>query len=166
MGETLIHKWLEPQNLTRIQGWARDGLVQEDIARQIGIKYGTMRQWLAKYPEIRTAVEIGRDSADRNVENALYKKAMGYEVEETETTIAVMPDGEKRQQVKKIKRHIPPSDTAMIFWLKNRKPAEWRDRREFEIADIKKMVVVVDDISQLPDGFIDGEVIDDPDKTD
>ena len=71
-------KWLTREGLVRIQGWARDGLIQKQIAKNMGIGLSTLKEWRAKFPELEKTLEQGKDSADREVENALYKSAIGY----------------------------------------------------------------------------------------
>ena len=170
-GESVAAKydqWLTEEGLLRIQGWARDGLTQKDIAKNCRISEYTLRQWRDKFPEIAEALRVGKDAADRVVENALYKSACGY----TETirkpmrikTIEYDPEtGKKVREVEKVvaveeQIHFPAQVTAQIFWLKNRKLKEWRnmDTREQE-ARIKvlesKVGPSADD--KEDDGFLD-----------
>jgi hypothetical protein len=90
----------------------------------VGINVATLYKWINQYSEIGNALKKGKRPVDMEVENALLKRALGYDWEEETTEI--YSDG--RKHVKKIKRHVPPDPTAMIFWLKNRKPKQWRDR--------------------------------------
>lgn len=120
------HEWIAPDGLTRLQAWARDGLTDEQIAHNMGIATGTLYEYKKKYPEIDEALKRGKQVVDIEVENALLKRALGYEYEETET-IVEEGSGQKRK-VRRVKKHVPPDTTAGIFWLKNRKPKEWRDR--------------------------------------
>jgi hypothetical protein len=124
-------EWLEEDNLIRLQGWARDGLTDEQIAINMGVGLSTLKAWKTAHQAIQAALKKGKDVADREIENALFKSAMGYSVEEEIWERVVDRDtGEtKLVQTKKIIKHIPASQTAQIFWLKNRKPDEWRDKR-------------------------------------
>lgn len=85
--------------------------------------------WLKNYEQFKAAVKKGRAPLDVEVENSLYKRATGYMVEETVTETWKDRSGEEKTHTKKIKRHIPADPTAIIFWLKNRKPEQWRDKR-------------------------------------
>lgn len=87
-----------------------------------------MYEWTRKYPALSDALKRGKKPVDEEVENALLKSALGFEYEETITEIIEQPDGTQRKQIKKIKRYAPPSNTAQIFWLKNRRPDRWRDK--------------------------------------
>ena len=120
--------------MLRIKSWARDGLSDEQIAKNMGISNSTFYEWQNKYPEISDAIKKGKAPVDIEVENALLKSALGYDYEETVTEIVESPDGTQRKQIKKFKRHMPPSITAQIFWLKNRKAERWRDK-PIEVED-------------------------------
>lgn len=80
---------------------------------------------MKKYPNISKSIKKGKAPIDFEVENALFKRAIGYEYEEVETTIEEI-DGKQRKRIKKIKKVVLPETSAMIFWLKNRKPEQWR----------------------------------------
>lgn len=101
------------------------GLTNEQIAKNIGVNADTFYTWLKKYPEISESIKKGKAPIDFEVENALFKRAIGYEYEEVETIIEEI-DGKQRKRIKKIKKVALPETSAMIFWLKNRKPEQWR----------------------------------------
>ena len=127
MARSKYQEWLEDDNLIKIAAWARDGLTDEQIAKNMGIAYSTLREWKKKYSAISAALKRGKEVVDFEVENALYKNAMGGYIEEEKTYISevngVVP---KRKEI--FKRYIKPDTTAQIFWLKNRKPDKWRDK--------------------------------------
>lgn len=130
--------WLTEDGLTRIEGWARDGLTDEQIAHNMGIGYTTLKEWIKKFPSISSALKSGKAPADQNVENALYKTATGYKVTlkkpiKIKTTKKVNGKGEVTEE--HVEYHdeeiyIKPDTTAQIFWLKNRRPDRWRDKRD------------------------------------
>nr|DAS94653.1 MAG TPA: terminase small subunit [Caudoviricetes sp.] len=101
------------------------GLTDEQIAKNIGISPVTLYEWMKKYPNISKSIKKGKAPIDFEVENALFKRAIGYEYEEVETIIEEI-DGKQRKRIKKIKKVALPETSAMIFWLKNRKPEQWR----------------------------------------
>lgn len=127
-------EWLEGENLIRLEGWARDGLTDEQIAHNMGITTSTFYEWKNKFSEISEVLKRGKEVVDREVENALFKSAQGFEYEEI--TEERRWDKKKNDYVmvvtKRVKKFVPPSTVAQIFWLKNRKPDEWRDKREIE----------------------------------
>ena len=108
-----------------IEGWARQGLTDEQIAINFGVKKTTLYDWIKRFPNITNALKNGNAPVDFEVENALYKRAVGFEYEETETLIEEV-NGETKKKVKRIKRTALPDTSAIIFWLKNRKPEQWR----------------------------------------
>lgn len=126
--------WLTDEGLIKIEGWAKDGLTDKQIAHNVGVAERTFTEWKRRFDTLTAVLKRGKEVVDREVENALLKRALGYEYEETKTVVEITPDGDKKQRVEKTKKLVVPDTTAQIFWLKNRKPAEWRDRRETEIS--------------------------------
>lgn len=116
--------WLTDDGLTLLEGWARDGLVDEQIAHNMGIAPGTLYDWKKKFSEISEALKKGKEIVDIQVENALLKRALGYEYDEQRIEKSDK-DGTKIIQTVK---HVPGDVTAQIYWLKNRKPDKWRDK--------------------------------------
>ena len=100
MAKGKYQKWLEPENLILLEGWARDGLTDEQIAKKIGINRDTLNDWKKKYPVISDTLKKGKEVVDYQVENALLQSAL---------------DG---------------NTTAQIFWLKNRRPDKWREKQD------------------------------------
>ncbi|AFU12936.1 Phage terminase, small subunit [Bacillus thuringiensis MC28] len=125
--------WLTKEGLLKIEGWARDGLTEEQIAHNIGIKRQTLYEWKKRFSVISYALKRGKEVVDREVENALLKRALGYTYEEVTVEREQVTEGEfESVETKRVKRQVPPDTTALIFWLKNRKPEVWRDRKEIE----------------------------------
>ena len=116
--------WLTEDGLMLITGWARDGLVDEQIAHNMGIAAGTLYDWKKKFPNFANALKKGKEVVDIEVENALLKRAKGYMTTETKTE--TLSDGKKR--ITTIEKEVPPDVTAQIYWLKNRQPQKWRDK--------------------------------------
>ena len=88
------------EKVTLIEGWAKDGLTQQQIANNLGIGLSTLKKYKNKSVAIRTALKKGKEVSDYEVENALYQAAINGSV------------------------------SAMIFWLKNRRPDKWKDKKE------------------------------------
>ena len=120
--------WLTPEGLLKIEGWARDGLTDEQIAQNVRISRETLYAWKKKYPDISDALKRGKDVVDRQVENALLKRALGYEYEEVKKKFECGVMTERTVT----KKEVIPDTTAQIFWLKNRKPDKWRDKPDYE----------------------------------
>ncbi|WP_029265708.1 transposase [Virgibacillus alimentarius] len=119
-----FHEWLTDEGLIKIEGWARDGLTDEQIAKNMGIAASTLYDWKNKYPEITEALKRGKEVVDREVENALLKRALGYKYKEATEEFG--------EVTKVVTKEVQPDTTAQIFWLKNRKPCIWRDKQDIE----------------------------------
>ncbi len=117
--------WLTDEGLILIEGWARDGLTDEQIAHNIGCSVKTLYNWKKKYLPILQALKAGKEVVDRQVENALLKNALGFDYEEEAVT--------NLGEVVEVKKYSKPNITAQIFWLKNRKKDEWRDKTEQQV---------------------------------
>ena len=122
--------WLTPEGLIKLEGWARDGLTDEQIAKNIGISRSTLNLWKERYSDISDTLKRGKEVVDRQVENALFKRAVGYMY--TEITKEINPKTGKLTISKTITKEVAPDTTAQIFWLKNRKPDKWRDKQNVE----------------------------------
>ena len=126
--------WLTPEGLLKLEAWARDGLIDEQIAANIGISRETLYQWKNKYSDISDALKRGKEVVDIQVENALLKRAFGYEY--TEVTQEVCENAETGEMelhvTKKVTKEVVPDTTAQIFWLKNRRTDKWRDKQDIE----------------------------------
>lgn len=136
------HQWITKEGLLKIEGWARDGLTNEQIAKNIGINPDTLYTWMKRFPEIAETLKNGKEVVDREVENALLKRALGYEYEEVKTLIEEV-DGKKKKKVEKTTKHVPADVSAGIFWLRNRKGLVWSNRDAIETkrieAEIEKL---------------------------
>ena len=120
--------WLTPEGLVLLEGWARDGLTDEQIAHNMNIVPSTLYDWKKRYTEISETLKRGKNVIDRHVENALLRRALGYEYEEVKEKF----EGDVMTERTVTKKEVIPDVTAQIFWLKNRKPGDWRDKREPE----------------------------------
>ena len=120
---------MTPDGLLRIEGWARDGLTDEQIAAKMGIHPATFYKWLNNYGEICEAIKKGKAPVDIEVENALLKRATGYYYEETVTEVYTDKDGNEKEHIRTLRKHMPADVTAQIYWLNNRKPEKWRNRK-------------------------------------
>lgn len=124
MAKGKYQRWLEPDGLLLLEGWARDGLTDVQIAHNMGVTAKTLYAWKGAYGEICEALKRGKEVVDIQVENALLKRALGYEYTEERIEVSEK-DGRKVIQTVKA---VPPDTTAQIFWLKNRRPDKWRDK--------------------------------------
>lgn len=132
------NEWVSEENLLRLSAWARDGLTDKDMAHNIGIAQSTFNLWKKEHCEFMDTLKKSKEVADIIIENALYKKATGYNVLLKKTFKVkdiIYENGKKIRETETLvegfdEMHVPADTTAQIFWLKNRKPNEWRDKRE------------------------------------
>lgn len=123
-------RWLEPDGLLLLNAWARDGLNDEQIAQKCGVNVRTLYDWKKAHLPISQALKKGKEVVDVEVENALLRRALGYDYKET---VIEEADGVVKRRT--VTKHMPPDTTAIIYWLKNRKPDAWRDRAQAENRD-------------------------------
>ena len=145
MAKGKYQKWLEPESLILLEGWARDGLTDEQIAINMGIRTSTLYEWKNKYSEISESLKKGKEVIDTIVENALLKRALGYRYDEV--TI------ENGIETKRVTKEVQPDTTAQIFWLKNRRPDKWRDKQNVEVSgSLKTETSKLDDLIKQMSG--------------
>lgn len=106
---------------------ASRGLTNPEIAEGMGISLACLKKWRAAHPELDAAILAGKEAVDEQVERSLFERATGYSQE----AVKIMTVAGKIAEVPYVER-FPPDPTSMIFWLKNRKPHQWRDRQEIE----------------------------------
>ena len=94
-----FQRWTEEQGLTLLEGWARDGLTDEQIAHNMGVHPSTLYDWKKRFPELSKALKKGKEVVDYQVENALLKRALGYEY--TEVMTEESTEGTKRRETVK-----------------------------------------------------------------
>lgn len=137
MAKSKADEWLEKDKLTLLEAWARDGLTDEQIANNMGISVASLYNYKNQHLEILNALKKGKEVVDIEVENALFKKCIGYTVPIKKTfkvkRIEYNEDGKKIKEYEELvtgydDMHIPADTTAQIFWLKNRKTDKWRDK--------------------------------------
>lgn len=116
--------------LLLIESWARNGLTIEQIANNLGISKVTLYKYMNEHIELSERLKKGKEVVDIEVENALLKRALGYKYDEV--TRELNDDTGELEITKVVTKEVQPDTTAQIFWLKNRKPEDWRDRKEVE----------------------------------
>lgn len=147
-------------NLVLVTSWARDGLTDLQIAHNLGISEDTFYTYKNKYTEFSEALKKGKEVIDFEVENALLKRAFGYKYDEITKELV---DG-VMVETKRVTKEVQPDTTAQIFWLKNRKPKEWRDKKDVEMSgelktesENKVSLLSTEDLKTLVDGIKDSE---------
>jgi hypothetical protein len=119
------------------------GYTDRQVAEHFGIHFTTLYDWKKDHPDFSLALKVGKESADERVVKSLYNRAVGYSFDSEKIMTLTERDGDSSsshiERVPTIE-HVPPDVTACIFWLKNRRPQEWRDRVEQVNPDIKDII--------------------------
>jgi predicted transcriptional regulator len=134
----------------KIPNWARAlarrGLSSTQIAAEIGIARATLYMWIKDYPAFADAIAEGKSEADAIVENALYKRATGYDYEETKVVaVKNKPDSQESKpiRIEKIKKHVPADIGAIKMWLSNRMVSQWKlnpERNDDALSNLDPLI--------------------------
>lgn len=122
-------KYNPETHLVIAQALAKRGLTIVQLAESLDVAPSTVNKWMVEHPEFSEAIKEARDISDESVEASLFQRATGYSVKAVKV---FMPAGASEPVYAPYVEHYPPDPTSMIFWLKNRKPKEWRDKQEVE----------------------------------
>jgi hypothetical protein len=140
-----VKNWTTKKSLTLLRGWARDGLTNEQMAHNIGICLSTFYKWKNDSLEFSNAIKDGKEVADYEIENAMYRSALGYHVTEKKQVLG--KDGEV--VTLESERYVQPSVSAQIFWLKNRQPEKWKDKQEVtDTSALEKLDLILGGIKK------------------
>lgn len=110
------------------ENYALLGATDAEIAEFFSVSEQTLNSWKKKFPQFLESLKKGKEVADSNVASKLYNRAIGYDCKATKI---VTYEGKVTDKVEYVE-HYPPDTTAAIFWLKNRQPGKWRDKKEVE----------------------------------
>jgi hypothetical protein len=138
-------KWPQVQEkLLLIEKWARDGLTEEQICKNIGVGVNAFNIYKKQHEELRESLKKGKEIIITEIENALIKRALGYDVEEIKTSIRMI-DGKETKYTEKSRKHIPPDVGACAILLKNKDRGNWSDNPmkleiERELLELRKKI--------------------------
>lgn len=128
----------KPEFVKQVEKLCNLAATDEEIADFFDIDVSTVDRWKLSHEDFGKALKIGKEAADQRVERSLYQKAVGYSQEDTKV---FLHEGEP--VLAKYTKHYAPDTTAMIFWLKNRKRVEWREKQEIENTHTLKGGIMV-----------------------
>jgi hypothetical protein len=117
----------KPEFIAQAEKLCKLGATDIEMADFFSVDVRTLYRWKSENEQFCQALKAGKEEADDRVERSLFARANGYEHEEVDIrvvdhTIVQTP----------IRKYYPPDTTAAIFWLKNRKPAQWREMKAIE----------------------------------
>ncbi len=121
-------------DLDKVKLLAVHGLTDVELAYMMGTTEMTINRWKA-IPAFRDALDKAKLAADMEIEKSLYRRATGYEYEEVTTQGVADGDGQLiSKKISKVSKSVAPDVVACIFWLKNRRPGQWRDRHDIDFG--------------------------------
>ncbi len=127
--------------VTQAEKLCKLGATDMEVADFFEVDVRTLYRWKGENEAFCQALKAGKDVADERVERSLYARANGYEHDEVDIRVV-----DKEIIQTPIRKYYPPDTTACIFWLKNRKPGEWRDKVEQEHSGTLQIGRVVREI--------------------
>lgn len=119
----------KPEFIAQAEKLCRLGATDMELADFFEVEVRTLYRWKSENEQFCQALKSGKDEADDRVERSLYARANGYEHDEVD--IRVVQGGIVQTPIRK---YYPPDTTAAIFWLKNRRAAEWREMKAVELT--------------------------------
>jgi len=124
-------------DLKQAEKLAEKGFIDQDFADFYGVNIDTIYEWKKVHKEFSDTLKSGKEISDTKVVRSLYERATGYShpdvhISNYQGEITVTP----------ITKHYAPDTTAAIFWLKNRRPDEWRDKRDIELSTPKAIKII------------------------
>ncbi len=119
-----------------IKDWVRNGATDEEVAKRLGIAYSTFKEYKNEFSAFSAILKEGKEIVDARVENALFERALGGKVtlkRPYKVKRVIFENGKKVREEEEIvsadyEEYIPPDTTAQIFWLKNRRAKQWREK--------------------------------------
>ena len=146
-----INSWSTDEGLLYIQSWANDGLTDAEICKKMGIAVTTLWRWCNQEEKIRNAIIRGRDTMTMEVENMMYKCAMGFTYKEQQLT----RDGD----IVEVERYYEPSQEAQKFILTNRRKDKWKSKQEVALeAQVEAQTTIkVSEADKLADSLFGEE---------
>lgn len=130
------HSKFKPEFIEQARKLAEMGHTDAEIAEFFEISLRVFHRWKSTHPELLQALRLGKTEADERVTRSLFQRAVGYSAPETVVNFEKRKDKRGRTRVithtAEFEKHFPPDTTACIFWLKNRRPEEWREKFEHD----------------------------------
>lgn len=128
MGRPTLYK---PEYAAQAEKLCLLGATDVELADFFGVSIRTIDGWKVQNEDFLRSLKAGKEEADNRVERSLFQRAIGY----THDAVKIfMPAGAEEAVVVPFREHVAPDTTACIFWLKNRRRAEWRDKVDHEMT--------------------------------
>ena len=124
----------QPEYAAQVEKLCQLGATDSEIADFFGVSVRTIHRWKIEHEEFCHSIKSGKEKADERVERSLYQKATGYDYTEEQAIKIKVEQHKEEVEVVQITKHAPADTTAAIFWLKNRRKDQWRDKQEHEVT--------------------------------
>jgi hypothetical protein len=120
--------------LFEVEAWARDGMLQKDMAKKLNVPHSSFCDYIKAHPELRKALKIGREVANIILENAAHRSAAGYKTKQIKRERVWNKDTEEFENVitEEITKEMPANPAMLKFLLVNRMPDKYRDKQDIE----------------------------------
>lgn len=138
-----IDQLFDEDMLVLIEGLARDGYTNQDIARRIGVEPSVLYNAKRERPEINAAINRGKQLVDYKVENALLKSALGYRTKEVKVTTIMRYGKVVEEQKEVLEKDVAPNSISCQVWLYNRCPDKWKRNRDKLLEDEEEATIQV-----------------------
>lgn len=128
--------------LDQIPEWYKTMTVRQ-IAAKLGVSKSTLYNYAKDHPELQTALDGGKDGLVDDLKNAIKRRALGYDYEETTTRVTDSEKNGREIVTTTVKKHMPADLGSIHLLLKNLDP-KWHDADQTTIRlkekelDIKK----------------------------
>jgi hypothetical protein len=130
----------KPEYVEQARKLTQLGATDREVAEFFNVSEQTLNTWKHVHPEFLESLKLGKETADRRVEQSLYRRAVGYSYDAEK----IFPYKGAAVRVPYVE-HIPPDTTACIFWLKNRQRDLWRDRVDGTPKVVREVTTMTDD---------------------
>lgn len=124
----------EPEFAEQAEKLCLLGATDDELADFFKVHRSTIYRWKHTYDDFCDAIKSGKEKADERVERSLYQKATGYNYREEQAIKVKVEQHKEEVEVVEVEKHSPADTTAAIFWLKNRRKHEWRDKHDHELS--------------------------------
>ena len=142
----------KPEYVEQARKLAALGATDREVADFFGVKESTLHLWKHVHPEFSEALNLGKDPADKRVKQSLYRRAIGYSHDDVHVSTY-----EGKVTLTPIVKHYPPDPTSMIFWLKNRRKDEWREKPDETPTDLQATAAAIKEIMRAAEAETDGD---------
>lgn len=135
----------KPEFCEQAAALSRLGATDREMCDFFKVSEPTLNLWKSVHPEFSKSIKLAKVAADKRVERSLYQRALGY----SHDAVKIFCDKDNGVTEVPYIEHYPPETTACIFWLKNRRPQVWRDRKDVEVKGSLTLTELIKEATQL-----------------